>query len=627
MKASYILPLLITFILLIVSGCREEETAFRHQLDEAEVLMRTDAQSAFRQLCDLNEEAEKQEKALRMRHLLLRCNAQNKADSLFSSDSLGLLLTRYYDGQDMPNQRVLAHYVLGCAYRDMGEDLSALSCFNEAVMAADTSAADCDFYQLGIIYGQMAGIYTRQCLASEALAAYNMAEKYAKHDDDSLGIYNIWSNKSNVYFYLGQYQEGVALKEQAADGLQKMGYPQYAAQTRGLCIEWLSKEHQWDKAKSYLEDYVHHSGYFHADGTAVPGHEDCYDILLILYIARGEADSARHYLQKWAPHVKTLNDSLSFFRRLHDYYYWQGRIDSAYKYSKESLASFGSLHTVRTTDEYQRLQAQNNYRRHERNALKHELESQHAQFRLLVWTNVSIAGLLLILAGGLFGRRAFQRLKTTHIQDLMKQEARQQQALSTYEAEKQHLKRQIVEHSHTIELLHDEIQQKTNDLIQFATQLKETRQKETDIMELRQKLTLQQDALSELQQEIAEYRLQKEQLNATRQLDQLYEEAPIKRLIELAKQHETPDEGEWKWAIKTVEKYHPKMKAIRFMNNISDVEYHICILIKLRMSIYDIMQLTGKKNGYLSTARKRLLDKIFKDKSGAKDFDRAIQEF
>ena len=161
MKASYILPLLITFILLIVSGCREEETAFRHQLDEAEVLMRTDAQSAFRQLCDLNEEAEKQEKALRMRHLLLRCNAQNKADSLFSSDSLGLLLTRYYDGQDMPNQRVLAHYVLGCAYRDMKDDASALFCFSNAVAGADTSTAHCDFYQLSSSYAQMGAIYVR----------------------------------------------------------------------------------------------------------------------------------------------------------------------------------------------------------------------------------------------------------------------------------------------------------------------------------------------------------------------------------------------------------------------------------------------------------------------------------
>lgn len=148
MKASYILPLLITFILLIVSGCREEETAFRHQLDEAEVLMRTDAQSAFRQLCDLNEEAEKQEKALRMRHLLLRCNAQNKADSLFSSDSLGLLLTRYFDRKGTPNQRMLAHYVLGCAYRDMGDSPSALRCFNEAVAVVDTGDANCDIHQL-----------------------------------------------------------------------------------------------------------------------------------------------------------------------------------------------------------------------------------------------------------------------------------------------------------------------------------------------------------------------------------------------------------------------------------------------------------------------------------------------
>ena len=164
--------LILLFTLMPLGGCQQEKEEFQRQLTIADSLMRTDADSAFRMLCGMDSLASRMPKSQRMEHLLLRCNAQNKADSLFSSDSLGLLLTRYYDGQDMPNERVLAHYVLGCAYRDMGEDLSALSCFNEAVMAADTSAADCDFYQLGIIYGQMAGIYTRQCLASEALAAY-----------------------------------------------------------------------------------------------------------------------------------------------------------------------------------------------------------------------------------------------------------------------------------------------------------------------------------------------------------------------------------------------------------------------------------------------------------------------
>ena len=41
---------------------------------------------------------------------------------------------------------MLAHYVLGFAYRDMGDSLSALRCFNEAVAVADTSDANCDIH-------------------------------------------------------------------------------------------------------------------------------------------------------------------------------------------------------------------------------------------------------------------------------------------------------------------------------------------------------------------------------------------------------------------------------------------------------------------------------------------------
>ena len=43
---------------------------------------------------------------------------------------------------------MLAHYVLGFAYRDMGDSPSALRSFNEAVAVADTSDANCDIHQL-----------------------------------------------------------------------------------------------------------------------------------------------------------------------------------------------------------------------------------------------------------------------------------------------------------------------------------------------------------------------------------------------------------------------------------------------------------------------------------------------
>ena len=205
--------LILLFTLMPLGGCQQENEGFQSQLTIADSLMRTDADSAFRMLCSMDSLASRMPKSQRMEHLLLRCNAQNKADSLFTSDSLGLLLTRHFDRKGTPNQRMLAHYVLGCAYRDMGDSPSALRCFNEAVAAADTSDANCNIRQLSIIYGQMGGIYSRQCLPNEALNAYDQAEFYAARSGDSLRIYNIWSNKSNAYFYQGNFEKGISLTQ------------------------------------------------------------------------------------------------------------------------------------------------------------------------------------------------------------------------------------------------------------------------------------------------------------------------------------------------------------------------------------------------------------------------------
>ena len=79
-------------------------------------------------------------KAQRMRHLLLRSNAQNKAYVDFTSDSIGCLLVDYYTAHGTPNERMLTHYIKGCAYRDMGDQPAALRCYNDAVAAAATSA-------------------------------------------------------------------------------------------------------------------------------------------------------------------------------------------------------------------------------------------------------------------------------------------------------------------------------------------------------------------------------------------------------------------------------------------------------------------------------------------------------
>ena len=68
------------------------------------------------------------------------------------------------------------------------------------------------------------------------------------------------------------------------------------------------------------------------------------------------------------------------------------------------------------------------------------------------------------------------------------------------------------------------------------------------------------------------------------------------------------------------------MVGIRLKENISELEYRVCVLIKIRIELFGIMRLTGTNNSYLSTLRKRLFGKIQHAKGGAKDFDNYIQQ-
>lgn len=53
------------------------------------------------------------------------------------SDSQLVEAVAYYDRHGTPNERMRAHYLLGCSYRDMGEAPKALACYHDAADCAD----------------------------------------------------------------------------------------------------------------------------------------------------------------------------------------------------------------------------------------------------------------------------------------------------------------------------------------------------------------------------------------------------------------------------------------------------------------------------------------------------------
>jgi len=71
------------------------------------------------------------------RHPQLLADACNKCYDTLPSDSILHEVADYYDRYGSANEQVRAHYLLGCAYRDLGEAPQALQCYQDAASLAD----------------------------------------------------------------------------------------------------------------------------------------------------------------------------------------------------------------------------------------------------------------------------------------------------------------------------------------------------------------------------------------------------------------------------------------------------------------------------------------------------------
>ena len=168
-RKTYLFFLLISFLV----ACTEHG-AFECRLALADSLMNEQPDSAYRILCSIDAEAKEMPQSLRMRHLLMRSNAQNKVNVDFTSDSTGNVLVSYYNTHGTSNERMLAHYVKGCTYRDMEDQPASLRCFNDAVAAADTSAVQEIDAWVPPAYQVFFSSFTNSAIRSSAMFSLSM---------------------------------------------------------------------------------------------------------------------------------------------------------------------------------------------------------------------------------------------------------------------------------------------------------------------------------------------------------------------------------------------------------------------------------------------------------------------
>ena len=134
---KHLTHIILLSVVLSLFGCSDRRAT--SVLNHADSLLSTCPDTVLVMLDSLRaERSSDMSRRQKMRLELLRADAQNKAFVNFTTDSVMREVTAYYDAHGTAQERMRAHYLLGCTYRDMGDAPRALECYHDAVSFADT---------------------------------------------------------------------------------------------------------------------------------------------------------------------------------------------------------------------------------------------------------------------------------------------------------------------------------------------------------------------------------------------------------------------------------------------------------------------------------------------------------
>ena len=389
----------------------------------------------------------------------------------------------------------------------------------------------------------------------------------------------------------GKIKEALDLNDKAVKGLDSLGYHWYATAARFQCVEWLMRDRQMEKAKRYLDDYEANSGYFLPNGDIEEGREDYYYSKGTYYLLSESLDSAEYFFRKLMRKGTLMNDKYLAAWGLSQLYKERGVSDSVVKYAYMGDVLGDTLYDEKVAQIMLQNQAMFDYSRYEVVAAKKENEAMRARWRLSIL--YVVCGLAMVAIGVIIYKYVRKNRQLRQSSDMMLRTTGRMEAL---------------EDTHREYL--DKLQEKMQ-----------------EIARLEKEVAGEKAAGAALRHELEQMRAEAKGMNSQRTQKQLCEQAAVKRMFRLSeKRQRGPKEEEWADCIKVVEKQHPRMAKLKMEGRLEPLEYRVCVLVKLGMKVNDIIFLTETTHIKISTMRRRLHQRLFGEKGGAKDFDQRMAE-
>ena len=583
-KARVILIYILIFMSLSSCSNRKYEQAIT-RADHLMELSQDSARSALAILDSIRPDLSKMGKSTQMRYQLVYAKGMNKGYVDFTTDSLMKEIVDYYDNHGTCQQQMLAHYLLGCVYRDLGDSPASLSCYNDAVEKVDTTSSDCDYKLLTRVYEQQGALFLSQSMPQNALSAYQKAEKYAWIAKDTLSAVLSYEHLGNIYEYMGNMNKVIEVYENASRRYRQYGYPVQAARALGGAIQALILTKQYAKAKKYMDVFEAESGYFQKDSCYSYINYSHYYYLKGLYCLESHSDSAKYWFTKCQEFAKTNNNKSFSAYAWYLYYIKHQQMDSVAKYSEQAFAYNDSANLDMERDLMQKMQAIYDYDRWKNVAHNEEIKATRANLTLLVSILISVSVIII----GILTFLVYRKKRKLELQEKEEQENL--------------IRQQIYDTKQELELLRTVNDRKIADVIKEKEQT--INKLEDDLKDIRDKYS--NSSLSDV--------------------DILLKESSIYKRIKYLELHpkEIMRENDWIELEETIEQLIPSFIPL-LKNRLNVMAYRICLLVKLEISTSSIAILLGLSSSAISKYRKVMLEKLCGRSGKPKDFDEYIRQ-
>ena len=583
-KARVILIYMLIFMSLSSCSNRKYEQTIT-RADNLMELSQDSARSALAILDSIRPDLSKMGKSTQMRYQLVYAKGMNKGYVDFTTDSLMKEIVDYYDNHGTCQQQMLAHYLLGCVYRDLGDSPASLSCYNDAVEKVDTTSSDCDYKLLTRVYEQQGALFLSQSMPQNALSAYQKAEKYAWIAKDTLSAVLSYEHLGNIYEYMDNMNKVIEVYENASRRYRQYGYPVQAARALGGAIQALILTKQYAKAKKYMDVFEAESGYFQKDSCYSYINYSHYYYLKGLYCLESHSDSAKYWFTKCQEFAKTNNNKSFSAYAWYLYYIKHQQMDSVAKYSEQAFAYNDSANLDMERDLMQKMQAIYDYDRWKNVAHNEEIKATRANLTLLVSILVSVSVIIIGILTFLVYRK------------------KRKQELQEKEEQENQIRQQIYYTKQELELLRTVNDRKIADVI---------KEKEQTINKLKEDLKDIRDKYSN---------------SSLSDVDILLKESSIYKRIKYLELHpkEIMRENDWIELEETIEQLIPSFIPL-LKNRLNVIGYRICLLVKLEISTSSIAILLGLSSSAISKNRKVMLEKLCGRSGKPKDFDEYIRQ-